>query len=368
MEVKILKKDLMEGLQKTVKFIERTRNPKQNLNGILLKKQGNELLLYAGNSRSSICYNIPNCGGKDGEALVDGTLLTSYTVSFRDGDVHIKMEGKQLLLKCAGRQVKLNLLEKEAFPFIRDFNPDVSFCISGMILRNMVNDVAFSAGRNNTNVLVNSIECVVANEELTMTALDGHRIAWRKAKIKPTGIDANCIIEASILVKIVSLISDDVFDKELKFEISKTKFRLSVDKMTIIGSTVAGTYLNVSQILQPARNYSTRILLEKKRLESIVNACILASDESSVQRPMVLDIDKTVIISSKGSLSEVSEELTAQISGNKVRIGFNPGYVKECLQRYPADTIEVQFFGPRKPAKFCFDGYIIVICPVSIAS
>lgn len=199
-----------------------------------------------------------------------------------------------------------------------------------------------------------------------MVALDGHRVAIRKMKIADGVSDTKSIIPVNSLNDISKIMSDDNGNVEMYFTDKHAIFVFN--DTTAITSVIDGEYFNINQIIGMQQTIEVRVS-RKELLESVDRSTLLFSE--SDKKPIVMNISDDVlewtIATTKGSMSE---DLPISKTGDDIKIGFNPAFLKDTLSAIADDEVFLYMLNSKAPCiiKNADETYLYVILPVNFVS
>ena len=107
--------------------------------------------------------------------LVSGKRIFDV-VKELDGNITCVLLNNQLVLKCNGVHLSLNIKDAQEFPPFPERIENLMH-ISAPDLRSMLDSVAFLIPQNNANSALNGLLLEISDKEFTMTTTDGHCLA-----------------------------------------------------------------------------------------------------------------------------------------------------------------------------------------------
>jgi DNA polymerase-3 subunit beta len=111
----------------------------------------------------------------------------------------------------------------------------------------------------------------------------------------------------------------------------------------------------------------TKVLVNREEfLLSVRRASLLTSPEAP---SLKFDFIKNkIIVSAKTpNMGEAKEELSAEMKGEEITIGFNPGYFLDVLKNLSDENISISLTSPDKPGLIKGrEGYLYVIMPMQL--
>lgn len=242
--------------------------------------------------------------------------------------------------------------------------------LAEVIFKDLINAVVYSTEKNDTNShqpVKSAVRVTICDDILTMMATDGHRIVKNSSKIKPTGVKQECLIPASQLVDVASMLSDRPGDN-MRFLMTKTGYRIktSYEESEICGKTVKANYPNFSTFLTKKTN--NLIVVDREQLYKSTERCNYVSKKDGYNTAMLLDIGNTLRIYSRNTLYGVEDEICCNIKGTPMQIGINPAYLREMLMHYPDEKVRIGYSSPTEPIILYTDEdeQTLVVLPIAL--
>lgn len=339
------------------------------LKGILLIVKDNRLTLSASDLDISIETTIDVQSGENGSSVVSAKLFGEIIRKLPNALVTAenKEDGK-LNINCLGSEFSIVSLPAEEFPVIKGIESKEYFDINKKNFIDIVNKTVFAASidekkGNLTGALLN-----FNNEGLEMVALDGFRMAVAKAEIK-TGTDKNIIVPARILTEINKILKEDEGSDTLSLLIDEKKIEVRTEETRVIARLLEGSFIKYKDII-PA-SYKTRIVVSREDILSAVERASLLSKEGKNNLIKISVEDGNVVISSRSEEGNVNENVSAEINGDNIVIGFNSKYLIDVLKVVSDEEIA---FEMGTSVSSCLikpvegESYIYLVLPVRITA
>ena len=283
-------------------------------------------------------------------------------------------EGKNILLsteengnctiQCEKSVFKIMGRNPEEFTSLPSVEKQEIVEISQLSLRNMINQIIFSTASGENNKKMTGEYFEIIDNQFSITALDGHRIAIRKTELSESYDNCSAIVPKEVLSELSKIISGGLEDKvEICF--SKQYLQFSFEDTIVVTQLVEGEYFHVRQML--STDYETKIRLNRKQfLENIDRARILARDND--KQPLILKIeDQSLSLKIVSDIGRMDAEMPVQQEGKDLLIGFNPTYLMDALQNIEEEEVDLYFTISRSPV-FIRDqeeSYNYMILPVN---
>ena len=304
---------------------------------------------------------------EEGECCTSCKKALDMASLMPEGMLTVRQEERGFFIESDRCRLKGEVGELEnVLPFLEPEGEEQKVTINAYTFKQMVTDVLFACMKESTSQpQMSSVYFEIKDSSIQVTALDGHQIAVRMEDVKPTGIQTDCMIRASILTAILPLIPLDL-EKEISLVIGKNRFFMSTDTEKVSGALTNGKYFDCSKLF-PKESPVVKINIEKNVLMDTVNRCAYAFLPSSVAtpKPTIFNINRTINIHMDGKVT-VDEELAADIEGDPLKIGVSPSLMKGILKAYPNEEMEIYFYGRRSPIVFMGNTAKFLLLPVNI--
>lgn len=365
MKIEVTKKAMVAALKKVgrcseKKNIEHSRIVELNAN------YDNKLILKKNNFENYIVSAIGATIMEKGSVVVQYQELMDIVSLMPDGQLNLTLNNELIVKKGT----TIMSLPVQTQPFTNWKNDEV---ISEIILpevtfKKLIEKVIYSADdKVDKSSFMSSVNIELKDDMIRMTATNGKKLATASEKIESTGENYICMIPASQLEDISALLSELPGDT-MSFIIRKNSYQLKVtDKRIVIaGRFVRGTY---PTIINNVLTQKTKNLIDVDR-EELYKAVERASyvSKKGERCPLILDINGSLKLSTNNKRNSVEDEIFCRISGDKMRIGVDPAYMKEMLKNYPDERVRIGYDSPKSPIFLYTDNteQTFVVFPVMI--
>ena len=178
----------------------------------------------------------------------------------------------------------------------------------------------------------------ISGGDVNMVALDGYRLAMRKAKCSDVLEKFSAIIPGRAVGDIGKLLSgDENAFAQLSFGGNKLHIRL--DRTEIFVILVEGEYVNYRQILP--KSFATRVVLDLEPFRRCVDRASLIAREGNNNLLMLRISGGEMVIEAHSQIGDVHEELPIEQQGADLNIAFNVKYLIDVVRYIDADQIEI---------------------------
>ncbi len=173
------------------------------LSGLLLRADGDGLVLSCFDYEISATARIGAEVKEDGTALVPGRLLAEITRSLPALDVEVATDGDMVAVTCGGAEFELVSLPVAEYPVLPD-PPPVAGTVDGGVLALAAAQVVPAASRDDTLPMLTAVCLDVRDETLTLAATDRYRLAVKDVQWEPgvPGLRAAALVPARTLADV----------------------------------------------------------------------------------------------------------------------------------------------------------------------
>ncbi|MDO4742697.1 MAG: DNA polymerase III subunit beta [bacterium] len=342
--------EAVNNLSKTVS----TRSSVPVLEGIKFEIENNLLKMTTYNFEIGMTkeIQIKSCE-EPGSIVINAKLLSEMIRRFSGNIVHFECDERYMCKITSGSAIyEIMGMTSEDFPDLPFFDDGKGVEIDSEIFKNIVKQSIFSAAVGEVSKPVLTGEYFEFKEnEISVTAVDGYRLAIRKEKTKNDNL-VSFIVPAKTINEIVKLITEK--EKTIKMNVGKRFMSVNIDGYNLISRLMEGEYINFSHYI--SGNYSSKIKIDTREIIQIIERISLLIDEQ-INTPVKCKITQNSLeFSCKTTLGSAFDSYECeQIEGEKLEIGFKSRYLIDALKATETDQVILNLNGVNKP---------IIITPV----
>ncbi len=304
-----------------------------------------------------------------GHIAIDAKMFLDIVRKLPDADITIETDlNNKTTITC--EKLKFNILGKsgEDFTYLPEIERKESIDISQFALKEIIRQTIFSVGESTeSNKALSSEYFEIDGDNLTVTGLDGHRIAIRKIKLKESYEKKSVIIPGKSLNEIIKIISGDA-DKIITIYFSDKHIIFEFDNTVIVSRIVEGNYFDTEKMFN--KDYETKVVINKKDLvESIDRATLLVKEGD--KKPIIINlVENTLELKINSTMGSMNEEIDITKNGKDLMIGFNPKFLIDALKAIDEEEITLYLMNSKSPCLIKDDeeNYIYLILPVNFAT
>ncbi len=300
-----------------------------------------------------------------GECVLNAKLLCEIIRKMPGGQISVNVD-QRLQTTIIGENAEYNIiaLGADEYPAMPDSVQGESFGVPQAVLKNMITQTNFAVSVSDNKPILTGELFDIKDGIFNLVAIDGFRLAVRTEKIDMDAV-YNFVVKSKALQEIAKLLRDD--DSLVNLHVSKKHIIFDVNGYMVISRLLEGEFHNYKGSI-PGK-YTTEIITDTKRLVESLERCMLLINEKTKGPVRCLFGDGSVKISCSTVLGKLSDEFSAEITGQTVEIGFNCRYLIDAVKASESDKIKLQLNGGLSPMKIVpleGDDYIFLVLPVRL--
>lgn len=233
----------------------------------------------------------------------------------------------------------MQVLSAEDFPKIDVEVNENSVKLKTEELKKLISATSFCCATDDSRPILKGCQIVVKGGDVTVTALDGFRLATAKGKVESSTGDIEIICPARTLNEIDKMLPSD--DGETELKIKKGILLVCVDDTVLTSCLYNGDFINKDNIIP--RAFQTTVKVEREILKASIEraALLVRSDRNSL---IIMDIGQgKILISSNSDLGNVNEPVKADVDGKDLRIAMNSKFITEAINALQEDKLVLSF-------------------------
>ena len=357
-------KKLIEALQIATKALS-NRTTNQILEGVLIEADLDQLTLTCSDERITIVTNLDAQISEPGRGVVPGKLFSEIVRRLPDENVDIRMDNRFVFtIRSASSRMNIAGQDADLFPRLPKMDDEREISLPQDMLRDMIQKTEFAIAQDDMREVLTGCLLEISGGDVTMVALDGYRLALRRAKCSDVLEKFSAIIPCRAVGDIGKLLSD----KEEAFahlSFGGNKLHIKLDDTEIYVILIEGEYVQYKQILPKA--FGTRVELELDSFRRCIDRAALIAREGSNNLIMLKMEGGSMVIEAHSQIGDFREELEIKQTGADLNIAFNVKYLTDVVRFIDAESIELNLNTPVTPCivtPVSDSDYVHLILPV----
>lgn len=345
MELTVTQENLAKALS-TVGRVASSRTQLPILNNILLRTDGNRLLVAATNLEIASTQYVGAKISKPGSITIPARLISEFISSLPKGTVELKVISDHLHIKTEQYSSIINGIASDDFPELPtiDESSSIQYKIKIEDFKQAVSQTIITTSSDTTRPVLTGVYWHSHDGFLYLAGTDGYRLSERR--LVETVSEVAAIIPTTTLQEVLRSISDDSDEVELLFDETQVRFRAGEAEIT--SRLIDGNFPDYRQLI-PEKS-ETSIELQKTDFVRVTKIAGLFARESggSVTLSANKESQTLALHSIASQMGENTSEANGKVTSDG-KVTLNSRYLSEALSVIDGDIVEFRFSGKLSP-------------------
>ena len=357
-------------LQSAINIASRTVAQKSSipaLEGLLLQTD-RDLTISGYNMQTGIRTTVSADVSAEGEIVLNARLFGDIIRRMPDDVVVFTADDRHMVhLSCGDAEFDILGLSAMDYPELPAVEDDYAISVQQKVLRNMIEQTSFAVSTNESRPVHTGALFEIADSGLTMVAVDGFRLAYRKEPLERIEGGAFSFVAPGSALNEVQKICEDSEDLA-EVTLGKRHILFTVGDTQLICRRLEGEFLDYRNAI-PRKNPIAVTVDTRALINSIDRVSVVISDKLKSPVRCIFDHDK-VMLSAKTGNGEAKDVCRITGDGNGLEIGFNNRYLIDALRYAPADAVRIELNTGVSPAIIVpvdgQDNFLYMVLPVRL--
>ena len=330
-------------------------------NNGLLKVIGNDLNL-------SIETSIDATVLEEGSIVIPARLFSELIRKLPNEEILFDINENHVVdIICGESSYKIVGLPGHEYPELPIIDHNNSFLIDKDLFAGMIRQTSFAISQDESRPILTGALLEIENERFNMVAIDGFRMAIKKAIVK-TNLNKKAVVPGRTLNEIGKLISQSESKGDLRISFDDKQVLFTTGDLKVYSRLLAGEFINYNQIL-PNEYKSMAVTNTDLFLTAIDRSFLMARENKNVAIKLEVK-DEYIRITSNSEMGSSVEKVNIKLEGQDLEIGFNPKYLIDALKIIDSEDIKIEFVNNVSPCiikPMDHDNYIYLVLPCRIS-
>lgn len=375
MEFKINKDHFSNGLQQVLNVVG-TRSAMPILGNVLIEAGSDHISLTTTNLDIGIRCRITAEVSTEGSITLPVRKLATIVKELPQQEVFFELSSNnQAKITSGGSLFKVMGIGTDEFPPLPSFENQHVFKLEQNDLANMLKSVSFAQSSDENRYILNGVYFNFSDENLTLVATDGRRLALTSYELESDSSDTgNLILPAKTVSEIERLVGKGESvkiafnDRQVAFEIAIEDEEGNsglIDHIYLVSKIVEGNFPNYRQVIPKETEH--RIKVERELFLECVHRAALVTSEKSNSIKLKISKNLMEIMGSSAEYGESHESMGIAYDGPDVQIAFNPTFLMEPLRALSHDEVFFEFKDELSPGLVkTLNQFLCVIMPLRL--
>lgn len=367
MQITVNRSDITEAVSNIQRAVS-SKTSVPALEGILLKAEEDSLELCAYDLELGMTTVIPAKVSKAGRAVLGAKLFCDIVRKTPADTISITVDDKNIAgIESGVSHFSIIGTPAEEFPELPNVEDGKNISLASNVLKSMIRQTVFAVAESDAKPIHQGSLFSMEGGLLDVVAVDGYRLAKRTETIDFTE-KLSFVVPGKTLNEVLRLLKDT--DDPITLYAGKRHIIFKIDNYTVISSLLEGEFLNYRATI-PAGSKTTVIMRSREAIESVERVSLLINDRIKSPIRCVFSNDNEIKLMCTTSIGRASDQISADIEGEELEIGFNNRYLLDALRNTECDEIKVGLSGPLSPMTITpkeGDSFLFLVLPVRLKS
>lgn len=336
------------------------------LEGLLITAE-NDVSLCGYNFKTAIQKSFQADILEKGVAVINARVLSDIVRKLPADTIEITVNEKLMAtIKCGASEFNIMATPADEYPSLPDVDSDAGVRIQNATLRDMISRTSFAISDNENKPIHTGALFEVEDQRLTMVAVDGYRMAIRRAECQNLRHGGFSFVVPGDTLREISRILPE--DEEYTTVYPENKHALFQFNETLVTTRLLeGEFLNYRNAIPADQPIQLEVDV-KTIIESVERVSLIISER--LKNPVrCLFEENSLKLSCITALGRSYDELPIPTCPETVEIGFNNRYLLDALRAIGEDTCMLELKSGLSPCVFRpleGDSYLYLVLPVRL--
>ena len=336
-------------LVSAISVASRTVAPKSAIPSLegLLVKAGVKVMLTGYNLETGITVGVPADIAEPGECIMPARLFFDIIRKLPDDEVTVSVdESFRVSIRGGISSFTITAMTAEDYPELPDVESEKGIPVPQRELREMISGTIFSASENMARPIHTGCLFEIADESVTVVAVDGYRLALRRyIPEQPLERTVKFVAPAAAL-KEVEKILDDTDDPAVIY-LGTKHILFMIGDATLVCRILEGEFLDWRRVL-PQNNPIKVAANVREVTDSIERVSLVISEK--IKRPVRCTFGhNTADVRTTSTIGEAHDMGSTAGDGKDLEIGFNSRYLLDALRAVPTPEVSLELINGLSP-------------------
>ncbi|MEA4832225.1 Beta sliding clamp [bioreactor metagenome] len=267
---------------------------------------------------------------ESGCILVKGMKFAGIIKMMPQGEITIATDERNNVSISSGKtKFEIAGMSGDIFPALPELVSEKGITLSQAFLKKMISQTIFSYAQTDIKPVYMGILFEFKDSELRVCSCDGYRISFCKAPFSSgESLTERFIVPGKTLTELQKLLKDD--DTPVNIELTRRHIVFSFNGLFFFSRLMEGEFLDYENSFQKV--FKTYITVDISELiDSIERAGLIIDDKMKTAIKFIIYGD-VLQIKTATETGKIDEEITAEVEGEDLTIGFNHRYIIEALK------------------------------------
>lgn len=366
MEIKISKKELLQGLACTQGVVEK-KSTMPILANVCIKADTKTLTLTATDLEVGVIVEQPADVIQKGSVTISARAIFDIVKELPDDRVHLNVLPNHWVEISSGKaQFKIMGLSAAEFPKLPGAPKDGAFSVDVGAFHEMIAKTSYAMSTDETRYTLNGVFLEKVADSMRLVATDGHRMSYADRPV--TGkwsLDKGVIIPRKGILEWKRLL--DGADGDFTMSVDTKHIMVQKGNATLMIRLIDGQYPPYNQVIPKEQKWV--VAVDRTLFMQALRRVQLVTTDRARGVRFRISPKHLELIAKNPDVGEAHEELQVKYQGETFEIGFNGRYFSDVLNIIDDEEVVLELKGEMGPCviRSEFDrSFLAVIMPMRL--
>lgn len=302
-----------------------------------------------------------------GAIVINAKIISDIIRKLPDGKVTFETSATSVSIISGAAQYNIMGIDAEDYPELPSVSGGYPLFLNETVLQKMVNQTLFAVADNESAKPVHTgLKFELSLNQLKLIGVDGYRLAVRTETVQYDGEDISFIVPKKTIRELIKLMGTDG-DKNVSISVGKRHIVFDVENYSVISRLLDGDFLDYNAAI-PKTATTTVLINTDDAINCIERTLPVIENDKKNPIRCLFDNDE-MRVSTVSSLGRVVDYTHANVSGDRVEIGFNSKFILDALHAADTDQLKIELNSAVSPAKVMpinDDSFLFLVLPMRL--
>ncbi|MBE6914517.1 MAG: DNA polymerase III subunit beta [Ruminococcaceae bacterium] len=342
------------------------KSPIPALEGILIEAGYGNVKLTGYDLKKGIYTTIEADVAEQGSIVLGARIFGDIVRALPEGNVTVKSEGCNVSITCEKSDFSILGTDAADYPELPAIDGQTGVALPQNLLSEIIRQTIFAVSDSEARPIYMGELFEISEGRLTVVAVDGYRLALRRAPVENTEAECSFIVPGSALSDLEKLCGNT--DDPVQISLGSKHISFSIDSTVLVSRRLEGDFLNYKKTVPST--FNTEIRTDRYFLQRTVERVSLIIDDK-IKNPIRCYFgDNQVRIVCATALGKAEDVCIVEGNGGDLEIGFNNRYLLDALKAAPAEEVCIGLNTGSSPCVITpvdgSDNFLYMILPVRL--
>lgn len=359
-------RELSEACSNVVRAVS-TKMTIPTIEGILIECCSDTLSLTGYDFEFGINTILQANVTEPGAIVINAKIISDIIRKLPDGKVTFETSATFISIISGAAQYNIMGIDAEDYPELPSVSGGYPLFLNEAVLQKMVNQTLFAVADNESAKPVHTgLKFELSLNQLKLIGVDGYRLAVRTETVQYDGEDISFIVPKKTIRELIKLMGTDG-DKNVSISVGKRHIVFDVENYSVISRLLDGDFLDYNAAI-PKTATTTVLINTDDAINCIERTLPVIENDKKNPIRCLFDNDE-MRVSTVSSLGRVVDYTHANVSGDRVEIGFNSKFILDALHAADTDQVKIELNSAVSPAKVMpinDDSFLFLVLPMRL--